>query len=94
MNTEPNAVERALAAWLEQNPGKAKNDLAAAIECFPQQLNRWLREGLVPGHHCIALERAVRGAVTCAELNPPVFIGRDPVGLVAGAADAKQQAAA
>ena len=52
--------------------------LAKACNQKPQAVTRWLRTGKVPANHCLAIEVATKGAVTCQDLRPDVFGRRAP----------------
>jgi DNA-binding transcriptional regulator YdaS (Cro superfamily) len=54
-----------------------KAELARICGQFPQAVTRWLRTGRVPAHHCLTIERATGGKVTCHDLRPDVFAEPD-----------------
>jgi DNA-binding transcriptional regulator YdaS (Cro superfamily) len=51
-------------------PGGASR-LAKACGVKPQNITRWQRTGLVPAHHCLAVEQLT--GISRHELRPDVF---------------------
>ena len=48
--------------------------LAEALGCSQPVVSNWLCRGVVPAHRCVAIERVTKGAVTCHELRPDIFL--------------------
>lgn len=62
-----NRVEQIIEAL---GPGGATR-LAKACGLRPQNITRWQRTGLVPAHHCLAVEQFT--GISRHELRPDVF---------------------
>lgn len=69
-----NAIERAV----EFLTPPTQRELARVTGQKPQAITRWINTGLVPAHHCPAIERATGGAVRVDELRQDVVWQRDP----------------
>ena len=48
--------------------------LAEALGCVPPVVSSWLSRGVVPAYRCVAIERVTKGAITCHELRPDIFL--------------------
>ena len=76
-----NVIERAISHLSPQT----QSQLAFICGQKPQAISRWIRTGIVPAHHCPAIETATHGAVRVDELRPDVVWQRDPkTGAVTG----------
>lgn len=54
------------------NP-KTQAELARVCSQKPQAVTRWRKTGRVPAVHCLPIEQATAGQVTCHDLRPDVF---------------------
>jgi DNA-binding transcriptional regulator YdaS (Cro superfamily) len=67
-------IERAIQAVGGQQTELARRMTAArGVKVHPQAVHRWVKQGLVPAKHCVAVEQATGGAVTRYELRPDFF---------------------
>jgi DNA-binding transcriptional regulator YdaS (Cro superfamily) len=56
----------------------SQSALASLLGVSPQAVQQWVEKGHPPPERCLAIERAVSGAVTRFELRPDVY-GEPPV---------------